>query len=224
MVAGIVGNVVLVRWLLDSGANPDLTDNASKTAFDLILQKACHDKRFTQTKLAELFQALAPDSINVQANGRLIKIDQRHAEFLLLSVCLYFDKPFSAGELASILEHFPETVCPDYRMRRQYLSALLSKNELSGQSPYNRYLFQRIRMGKYMLNPGLCLKRGDRWEALTPKSQEQSASLPNLKIVRQWCRQIQLQTFLLPEEALQPWPPALKTQAHPRYHSSAKRR
>ena len=46
MVAGVVGNVALVRWLLDSGANPDLTDNAGKTAFDLILQKACHDKRF----------------------------------------------------------------------------------------------------------------------------------------------------------------------------------
>ena len=43
-----------------------------------------------QTKLAELFRALAPDSINVQANGRLIKIDQRHAEFLLLGVSLYF--------------------------------------------------------------------------------------------------------------------------------------
>jgi hypothetical protein len=215
MVAGVVGNVVLVRWLLESGANPDLTDNASKTAFDLILQKACHDKRFAQTKLGELFQALAPDSWHVQANGRLVKIDQHHAEFLLLSVCLDFNKPFSAGELASILEYFPGPVCPDYRKRRQYISALLAKNEVLGQNPYNRYLFQRIRVGKYVLNPGLYLKRSDRWQPLTTALQGQSFLPGDVKILQQWCHQVQIRTFLLPEEARQLWPPTLKTKMHP---------
>ena len=85
---------------------------------------------------------------------------------------------------------------------------------MSGQNPYNRYLFQRIRVGKYVLNPGLCLKRGDRWEALTPACSVQSPQF-SLKIVRQCCRQIQIKTFLRPEEAMQPWPPMLETKVHP---------
>ena len=91
MVAGVVGNAALVRWLLDSGANPDLTENAGKTAFDLILHQGFHDKRFAQTKLAALFRLLAPESLDVQAEGRLMKIDQRRAEFLLLAVSLHFN-------------------------------------------------------------------------------------------------------------------------------------
>ncbi len=216
MVAGVVGNAALVRWLLDSGANPDLTENAGKTAFDLILHQGFHDKRFAQTKLAALFQLLAPESLDIQAEGRLMKIDQRRAEFLLLAVSFHFNinKPFSAGELASTLEHFPETVCPAYRKQRPYISALLSKNEVEGQNPYNRYLFKRIRVGKYVLNPDLCLKKGDRWEALTP---EQNVRPPQviLKLVRQWCRHLQMKTFLLPEEARPLWPPQLETRMHP---------
>ncbi len=215
MVAGMVGNAALVRWLLDSGANPDLTDNAAKTTFDLMLYQGCHDKRFAQTKLAVLFRMLAPESLDVQAEGRLIKIDQCRAEFLLLFVSLHYNhQPFSAGELASTLEHFPEMVCPAYRKQRPYISALLSKNEVEGQNPYNRCLFKRIRVGKYVLNPALYLRKGDRWEALTPGQTVRSPQV-TLKLVRQWCHHLQMKTFLLPEEARQLWPFQLETQIHP---------
>ena len=204
-----------MRWLLDSGANPDLTENAGKTAFDLILYQGCHDKRFAQTKLAALFRMLAPESLDLQAEGRLIKIDQHRAEFLLLVVSLHCNhKSFSAGELASILEHFPETMCSAYRKQHRYISALLSKNEVEGQNPYNRYLFKRIRVGKYVLNPDLCLKKGDRWEALTPGQNVRPPQVI-LKLVRKWCRHLQMKTFLLPEEARPLWPPQLETRMHP---------
>ncbi len=215
MVAGIVGNAALARWLLNSGANPDLTDNTGKTAFVLVLQRALSDKRFAQTQLAEVFRLLTPESLDIQVNGRLIKIDQRQGEFLILAVSMHFDKPFSAGELASTLDNFSETVCPAYRKRRQYLSALLAKNEILGQNPYNRYLFKRIRVGKYRVNPGLYLKKGNRWEALAFGQNGQPAPQVSFKLVRSWCRQIQVTTQLLPEQAMQPWPPTVETQIQP---------
>ena len=105
-------------------------------------------------------------------------------------------------------------MCPAYRKQRPYISALLSKNEVQGQNPYNRYLFKRIRVGKYVLNPDLCLKKGDRWEALT-LGQNVRPPQVILKLVRQWCRHIQMNTFLLPEEASRLWPPQLETRMHP---------
>ncbi|MBK8096907.1 MAG: hypothetical protein IPK26_07360 [Planctomycetes bacterium] len=66
----------------------------------------------------------------------------------------------------------PAAVVPDYRRQGPYLSALLSRHEVSGRNEWNRRLFQRRRHGRYYFNPGLSVRVGGggaeaRWAPLT---------------------------------------------------------
>lgn len=184
MVAAYVGNAALVKILLETGANPDLTQNRHYTAFQILLAHACQDSRFCRTKLAENYLPLAPSALSLQANHCLIKIDQKNMEFLMfyLTIPLLIQnslvnkkqemKALSAAEYLNIIAHFPESVLPEYRKQRSYLSNILSKNEITREGRYNRKLFKRVRHGHYILNPGLSVKIADEWmpiaEALCP--------------------------------------------------------
>jgi len=57
----------------------------------------------------------------------------------------------------------PNSVIPDYRKKRSYISALLSKNEIESDNPYNKNLFKRKRTGHYILNPELAIRQRDEW-------------------------------------------------------------
>jgi len=69
----------------------------------------------------------------------------------------------TAADFASVLAHFPESVMPARRKRRQYISSILSKNEVSRQDPYNRKLFARAQHGQYLFNPSLALRVEGEW-------------------------------------------------------------
>jgi hypothetical protein len=58
---------------------------------------------------------------------------------------------------------FPETVLPQRRRRRDYLSGVLARNEISREYQYNRKLFARTAHGYYVLNPALALRVADEW-------------------------------------------------------------
>ena len=57
-----------------------------------------------------------------------------------------------------------EALRPD-RRRREYLSGVLSRNEVDRDYPYNRRLFLRTSHGRYVLNPRLEVRSG---ESFTP--------------------------------------------------------
>ena len=47
---------------------------------------------------------------------------------------------------------FPYLILPQYRKKRNYLNAILSKNEIDRNDPYNKKLFLRLFRGTYVLN------------------------------------------------------------------------
>ncbi len=171
MAAAYVGNAALIKTLLSAGSSSDLTDNHHRDAFQILLHRACQDPRFCQNKLADSYVLLSPAALSVQAEGCLIKIDQKNMEFLLFYVTLWLlinRSHFRGGGLTTadylqVLENFPERVLADYRKKRTYLSSLLSKNEISRQDRYNRKLFKRVRLGHYILNPDLSIKLREEW-------------------------------------------------------------
>jgi hypothetical protein len=57
----------------------------------------------------------------------------------------------------------PYNVIAEYRKKRQYISGLLSKNEINSQNPYNRKLFMRVKKGCYILNPEIQVRQKDDW-------------------------------------------------------------
>jgi hypothetical protein len=62
---------------------------------------------------------------------------------------------FTSGDFMEVLSHFPDSVLPERRKKRAYISSILSKNEVNREGPYNRKLFRRLKHGHYIINPQL---------------------------------------------------------------------
>ncbi len=174
MCAAIQGNAGLVKALLDKGANPELTDNHGRTALHLALLRAYTDPRFGAGRLGQIYPFLAPASVSVKVQDRLVKIDGHTSEFFLFQSMValllrkigepeYFVSGFSTADFVDALQVFPENVVPAYRKRRGYLSGVLARNEVARDYPYNRRIFVRLRQGFYALNPRLSLRAGEEW-------------------------------------------------------------
>ncbi len=178
MVASRMGNADLAAALLDRDADTSLVDGNGLNALQIAIDRACGDERFARTRLPAIFERLAPPAIDVQVDGRLVRLDRRIMEYLMLSVAmvLFYQRLgenwarqrrlLTAMDFAEVLAHFPESVIPERRKARPYLSSILSKNEMSRVGPGNRKLFRRIRHGQYLLNPTLALRVGEDWRPL----------------------------------------------------------
>jgi hypothetical protein len=170
-----MGNAELIEALLDRDADTSLVDGNGLNAFQIALDRACADERFARTKLPAVFERLAPPSIDIQVDGRLVKLDQRLMEYLMLSIAmvLFYQRLgerwaqrrnlLSAPDFVEVLEHFPESIVPQRRKKRPYVSSILSKNEVNRDVPYNRKLFQRGKQGQYLINPQLSLRIEGQW-------------------------------------------------------------
>lgn len=175
MVASRMGNAELVEALLERDADTSLVDGNGLNAFQIALERACADARFARARLPALFARLAPASLDLQVDGRLVKLDQHLMEYLMLCIAmvLFYQRlgenwakrrnALSAVDFAEILAHFPESLVPERRKKRTYISSILSKNEVSRADHYNRKLFLRIRHGQYLLNPRLALRIEGDW-------------------------------------------------------------
>ncbi|NEX15841.1 MAG: hypothetical protein C1943_04165 [Halochromatium sp.] len=175
MIASRTGNAELIELLLDRDADTSLVDGNGLNAFQIALDRACADERFARTKLPAVFERLAPPSIDIQVDARLIKLDRRIMEYLMLCIAmvLFYQRLgerwaqrrhlLSAPDFVDVLEHFPESIVPVRRKKRPYISSILSKNEINRDAPYNRKLFQRWKQGHYLLNPQLSLRIEGQW-------------------------------------------------------------
>jgi len=175
MVASRVGNAELAGELLDLEADTGLVDGNGLNAFQIALERACADPRYARARLPSVWDRLAPPSIDIQVDERLVKLDRHHMEYLMLSVAmvLFYQRLsqnwadrghfLTSADFVAVLEHFPEILVPTRRKRRAYVSSILSKNELSREGPYNRKLFLRMRHGQYLINPHLALRVEGEW-------------------------------------------------------------
>lgn len=174
MTATWLGNAALVEELLERGADTDLVNNQGFTAFQIALQQASKDEKYAKQTLGRIYAALEPDSISIQVDARLIKLDKRGMEFFLLNlliVLFYRVLPskliksggFGTQEVLDAIAHFPDHVLPKHRKQRAYLSSVFAKNEMYRDGVYNYKLFYRLRQGHYVFNPSLMLRVEGEW-------------------------------------------------------------
>ena len=179
MLAARFGRGDLVEELLALGADPDLRDNAGRTALRSALKAWCDQTLTKASAFAEVYRLLDRQPIRVKAGNRLTKLDPSTMEWFLLNFCLVdyrqaLVREVKTGRLpgltAPLLEHLltrvPDPVLAQHRKKRAYLSAMLSKNEAVGRSPYNRRLFVRVGRGLYIPNPALDIGDRDGWISL----------------------------------------------------------
>jgi hypothetical protein len=173
MLAADAGNVALARALVARGADPELVDNAGRNALHVALARARLDDAYAREALPGLWSLLAPESLSLRLDGRLVKIDAHRIEYVLfqLMYALLREHLCTASgwrpegmrslDFLRAADRLPEAAIRGERRRRAYLSGVLARNEVGRDHPYNRRLFLRIAHGQYVLNPRLELRSGD---------------------------------------------------------------
>jgi hypothetical protein len=170
MIAARLGNDDQVARLVELGADTGLINNVGFNAFHIALEQACIDAHYAARKLAGVYEKLAPLAMVIQVDGRLVKLDNRLMEFLLLNLmmAMFYTRlgdnivrfgggAFSSGDFVEVLRHFPDALVPARRKQRAYISSILAKNEVHRDAPYNRKLFRRLKHGHYIINPQLAV-------------------------------------------------------------------
>ena len=176
MIAARLGNDDQVARLVELGADTGLINNVGFNAFHIALEQACIDAHYAARKLAGMYEKLAPLDLVIQVDGRLVKLDNRLMEFLLLNLmmAMFYTRlgdnivrfgggAFSSGDFVEVLRHFPDALVPARRKQRAYISSILAKNEVHRDAPYNRKLFRRLKHGHYIINPQLAVWAEGAW-------------------------------------------------------------
>jgi hypothetical protein len=176
MIAARLGNDEQVNRLVEMAADTGLVNNAGFNAFQIVLEQACMSPHYAARKLAGVYETLEPDEMVIQVEGRLVKLDNRLMAFLMLNlmIAMFYTRlgenvvrsnggAFSSGDFVDVLQHFPDTVVPERRKKRAYISSILSKNEIDRDDKYNRRLFRRIKHGHYLINPELAVWVEGEW-------------------------------------------------------------
>jgi hypothetical protein len=170
MIAARLGNDDQVARLVAMGADTGLINNVGFNAFHIALEQACIDAHYAARKLAGVYDKLAPLDMVIQVDGRLVKLDNRLMEFLMLNlmIAMFYTRlgdnvvrfgggAFSSGDFVEVLRHFPDALVPARRKQRAYISSILAKNEVDRGDKYNRKLFRRLKHGHYIINPQLAV-------------------------------------------------------------------
>jgi hypothetical protein len=175
MLAARTGNLALLDALLERGANADCIDNYGLTAWQLALLRAFEEEAFATRLFPAVHERLQASSVSLKAADRLIKLDNRAGEFMVFQTFFvllrskindtraWWRTGFKAADFSERFERLPDPVIPPHRKKRTYFNALLARNEVNGNNPYNRYLVKRIGTGYYLLNPHLEVRRGEDW-------------------------------------------------------------
>ena len=180
MGAAYCGNEALIQELIALGSSIESRDANFRTAFQIALSRGFEDPKFSHNKLPGVYRLLQTDSLSLNVDGQLIKIDSSRAEYFLLNVLLLFYKDllhphllplvrygFTAAQVEQLVGKYADSIWQGYRKKRQYLSSLLSRNEVNSKYIPNRKLFVRHRRGYYQINPNIQLKTASGWIPIT---------------------------------------------------------
>lgn len=146
------------------------------------------NEKYCQYKLAAIYDYLKPDSLSLKIDNKLIKITSEKPEYFFLLVIISMTKnfiqssdlnntgvqnvsnfTFRAASIYKQLQYFPEEILPSYRKRRDYISGLMSRNEIDSKYPKNKQLFIRIDRDLYGINEQIMLKVKDKWLSISDK-------------------------------------------------------
>jgi hypothetical protein len=176
MAAAATTNLPLIEALLRRGADPEATDHYGRNALHWAMGTAFRDPGVARGPFAGLYELLAPSSLDVSTGDRLVRIDRRLSEYLLFQTLWVLFKsrftrrqrrPSGAFDTEAVLEaweHLPAGVVRPERKKRQFVTGVLSRNEVERDYAYNRKLFKRTAQGWYQFNPAMAVRRreGDR--------------------------------------------------------------
>ena len=181
MAAAYVGKKHYVDLLISLGASINEVDNNQRNAFMIALSRAVDDTKYCNNMFTEIYHNLKPNAIILKINNKLVKIEFYKTEYLFLYIMILKIRNiknvqitknektqivFKAASINIFLKYFPEEIVPKYRKKQEYISSILSRNEVNSNYSYNKQLFLRVAIGVYVINPDLEIKICDNWTKL----------------------------------------------------------
>ncbi|MBL0087687.1 MAG: AAA family ATPase [Ideonella sp.] len=181
MLAAMAGNAPLIQALLDKGADPQRRDDFGHTAWDCALSRALQEPGFAGKGLAAVFPMLAPAALDVQTDGRLVRLERRQGEYWVLMLMLAglktqwsrcvtrqvephkYPRGFFAEQLHDVLAQLPAWLWPEKRRKRSYVNQVLARAEVGSAYQPARKLWVRARNGHYLPNPDMQLRVAGAW-------------------------------------------------------------
>jgi AAA domain/Ankyrin repeats (many copies) len=182
MLAAAAGNAPLVEALLAKGADAARRDEFGHTAWDHAVGRAMREAAFAGTGLPALFNLLAPPALDVQTDGRLVRLERHQGEYWPLMLMLAGLKTqwsqcvtrrlepyrylcgFFADQLHDVLQALPPWLWADARRKRSYVNQVLARAEVHSRYQPARRLWVRMKNGHYFPNPQMQLRSGDGWQ------------------------------------------------------------
>jgi hypothetical protein len=159
----------LVKKLLEEGANPQLCTYGGLTPArgllrELMLRQQTISRRQAEDAL-DIWRLIA-EPLLLSVSGRLIKLLPHQGEYTLFeAIASMLVGKFWQTKLIGLAYGIESrllfqdyaslhlSLLPEYRARRDYVNALLAKNEIEREGSTNKLLFMRLRRGSYILNP-----------------------------------------------------------------------
>ncbi|MBV9892493.1 MAG: hypothetical protein JO090_16635 [Rhizobacter sp.] len=181
MLAARAGNIALVEALLDKGADPTAEDEFGHSAWQHGVNRSIDEPAFAKAALASLFERIAPAGIDVQVDGRLVRVEHHQGEYWLLTLMLAglktqwshcavrthpawkYEQGFFAEQLHQVQEALPAHLWKDLRRKRSYVNQVLARAEVDSSYKPARKLWARTRNGHYLPNPAMLLRLRDGW-------------------------------------------------------------
>ena len=182
MLSAMAGNAPLAEALLTKGADPQRRDEFGHCAWDHAVGRAMREAAFAGSGLPALFDLLAPAALDVQTEGRLVRLERHQGEYWVLTLMLGGLKTqwsqcvtrrqapykvlagFFADQLHDVLQELPAWLWPDPRRKRTYVNQVLARAEVHSSYQPARRLWVRTRNGHYFPNPQMQLRAGDGWQ------------------------------------------------------------
>lgn len=175
MLAAYAGNLPLVETLLARGADPQAVDHYGHNAAMMALNRAFDDAEYAAGPFGAIYERVAPSFLDLQVDGRLVRLEAHMGEFYLFMAMLaglktlgsrVSDVPalprrhkgFFVDHLRRNLDHFPESVVREARRKRSYSNHVLARAEVSSTYTPARKLWVRVSTGYYLPNPALKLR------------------------------------------------------------------
>lgn len=172
MLATYAGNLPLVETLLARGADPQAVDLYGHNAAMTALNRAFEDTAYAAGAFGAIYEQVAPNFLDLQVDGRLVRLEAHMGEFHLFMAMLaglktlsssVSDAPalqrrrrgFFVDHLRCNLAHFPESVVREARRKRSYFNHVLARAEVNSIYTPARKLWLRVSTGYYLPNPAL---------------------------------------------------------------------
>jgi len=169
------GSVKILDFLLKQNGDADVMDNSGRNPFRIAINKLYFSPQ-SVNKLKDIFSRMLTENIRVKVNDRMVKIPNRKMEYFLLNIFMtlqdalinncrrkFEEEGVKAADIEKVIAQYPESIMPDYRKQRNYISSILAKNEIDSKNSYNSALFIRVERGYYCINPGLSVFVEDKW-------------------------------------------------------------